>query len=240
MTYVYIGLEILNLLALLLVLTALLRRPVRNFLIILCYVLWEVLSNVGLTAYAWLYGGSAAGSASNGPAADLYSHLYWSNDVIVDVFRFVLVIVLIYRASSEGMKRGSIGKILGAIMTVVFILPFLVFPMGPNTWPRGTWFNSTSELLNFGAAIMNLVLWGALLANRKRDPELVAVSIGLGIVVTGTAISYGIRHFLPLESRAVPNLFLMFSQLGGWSIWCWAFWPATKSNPARGSVLASR
>ena len=128
-------------------------------------------------------------------------------------------------------------------MVVALVLPFLVFPMGSAVWPKGTWFNSTSELLNFGAAIMNLVLWGALLADRKRDPQLAVVSVGLGVVVTGAAISYGLRHFVPLGAIFVPNLFLMLTQLTGWIIWCRAFWPAPArvpaSDPAPGNALPS-
>jgi nicotinamide riboside transporter PnuC len=85
---------------------------------------------------------------------------------------------------------------------------------------------------------MNLGLWGALLANRKRDPQLVAVSIGLGIVVTGAAISYGLRH-LTSDLAILPNVFLMLTQLAGWFIWCRAFWRFPRRSPAAESVLPS-
>jgi hypothetical protein len=105
--------------------------------------------------------------------------------------------------------------------------------MGPRAWIEGSWFNSTSELLNFGAAIMNLVLWGVLIADRKRDPQLAVVSVGLGVVVTGAAISYGLKVYI-VSSAAVfiPNMFLMLTRLVGWTIWCRAFWPAPTRHPA--------
>ena len=174
----------------------------------------------------------ASEKCAQADAVRLYARLYWSNDVIVDLLRFLLVIVLTYAATPEGAKRVSIGRILGGIVAVVVVLPFLLFPLHFEPWPEASWFNSTSELLNFGAAIMNLGLWGALLANRKRDPQFVAVSIGLGVVVTGAALSYGLRHLIPASAIFIPNVFLMLTQLAGWTIWCRAFWPAPKRSPA--------
>ncbi len=113
------------------------------------------------------------------------------------------------------------------VITVTMVLPFLLSHQWVLTpWPKGEWFNSTSELLNFGAAIMNLGLWAALLANRQRNRQFVAVSMGLGVVVTGTALSYGLRHFISPQDRALPDLFLMLVQLVAWTVWCLAFWPA--------------
>ncbi len=189
------------------------------------------LSSFDLFYNAALVGANASEQAVN----HLYARLYWTNDVIVDVLRFLLVIWLTYRATSGGPKRTSIGRMLSGIVVVALTLPFLLFPMfpkGPKPWPEASWFNSTSELLNFGAAIMNLVLWGVLLADRKRDPQLTVVSVGLGVVVTGAAISYGFRHLIPPEARFIPNLFLMLTRLAGWTIWCRAFWLARVRQPA--------
>ena len=238
MTYVYRIVALADSLALFLVLILLLRGPLRRFWIVFAYVLWELFSTLGLTVFEWVYGGTE-GRVANADAARTYARLYWSNDVIIDLLRFLLVIVLIYRATSRDVRRSSTRNILGMIVVVALVLPFILFPMNANPWPKGAWFNSTSELLNFGAAIMNLVLWGALLADRKRDPQLTAVSVGLGVVVTGAATSYGLRHLLPSQAIFIPNLFLTLTQLVGWTIWCRAFWPATKpGNVALNKALA--
>jgi hypothetical protein len=230
MIYVYYLLEISAALALLTVLALLLSGPFRKFWPVLCYVLWELLSNAALTSFSILNAGALTGA--NAEAGRLYARFYWANDVIVDLLRFLLVILLTYKATAEGGRRVSSGRILGGIAVAALVLPFLLFPLGTNG-PRGTaWFTSTSELLNFGAAIMNLVLWGVLLADRKRDPQLAVVSVGLGVVVTGAAISYGLRRFVPIEARFIPNIFLMLTQLAGWTIWCRAFWPAQDRGPA--------
>lgn len=238
MNYVYDLLGIGSGVFLLSVLVLLLRGPFRRFWILLVYVAWELFATATLTIYDLLYAGAAQGKVQQAEAVRLYTRLYWSNDVIVDVLRFLLVIVLTYAATPEGAKRSSVGRILGGIVLVVMVLPFLLFPLHFAPWPAASWFNSTSQLLNFGAAIMNLGLWGALLANRKRDPQFVAVSIGLGVVVTGAAVSYGLRHLTSAQA-ILPNVFLMLTQLAGWTIWCRAFWPVPRRNPAPDSGLPS-
>jgi hypothetical protein len=235
MRYVYYLIDIGDALALFSVILLLLRGPFRKFWALLVYVVWELISLLILASFDLINNAATVGANASGPAIRLYSRLYWSNDVIVDVLRFLLVIWLTYRATSGGPKRTSIGRMLSGIVVVALALPFLLFPMfpmGPKAWPEASWFNSTSELLNFGAAIMNLVLWGVLLADRKRDPQVTVVSVGLGVVVTGAAISYGLRHLIPFEAVFIPNLFLMLTQLAGWSIWCKAFWPARNPGPA--------
>ena len=117
------------------------------------------------------------------------------------------------------MNRFLIGVVVAAL-----VLPFVLFHPRFTPWPLGAWFNSTSELLNFGAALMNLPLWATLIGSRLRDPQFLKVSAGLGVAVTGAALAYGLRHFIPPGAfRWVPNLFLMLSQLAGWLLWCSAF-----------------
>lgn len=245
MRYVYYLIEIGGAFALISILVLLLRGPSRKFWALLVYVAWELLSDLALSSFDLFYNAALLGANTSEQAINhLYARLYWTNDVIVDVLRFLLVIWLTYRATAGGPKRTSIGRILSGIVVVALVLPFLLFPMfpkGPKPWPEGSWFNSTSELLNFGAAIMNLVLWGVLLADRKRDPQVAVVSLGLGVVVTGAAISYGLMHLIPNQAKFIPNLFLLLTRLAGWGIWCRAFWLArdrqTVLDPAPGSAM---
>lgn len=236
--------------ALALVLIYLLRGPFRKkYWIILAYASWELLATVGLTIADVVWHGSQKVDAATQTADNrLYARLYWSNDVLVDLFRFVLVIVLIYKAT-EGPRRVS-GRLLTGLVLAMMILPFLLFHpiLNPSTDPNisvflsATWFNSTSELLNFGAAIMNLFLWAALIASRNRDPQLLAVSAGLGVVVTGSAIALGIRYFLvSTASDAIGYLLMNLTQLIGWGMWCWTFRSSVKARPQfDGSVAATK
>jgi hypothetical protein len=234
MNYLINVLAACNGLALLLVLIMLLRGPFRKFWIVLFYVAGELTAQLTLTILGVLYNAPVQvdNSAAHVAAMKWYARAYWGSDIILDLFRFILVIVLTYKATAPGAKKVPMGWVLGGVITFTMLLPFLLFPMGPNPWPRGEWFNSTSQLLNFGGAIMNLGLWAALIANRQRDRQFVAVSVGLGVVVTGTALSYGLRHFISPENRALPDLFLMLVQLVAWTVWCLAFWPARARSMA--------
>ncbi|HUA87320.1 MAG TPA: hypothetical protein VMB85_25865 [Bryobacteraceae bacterium] len=234
--------------ALLLALIFLLRGALRKYWIIAAYVVWELFAAVALTVADVVLHGSSA-EAAHSAANQLYARLYWTNDVIEDLFRFVLVIVLIYW-SSGGAKRVS-GRLLTILLLLMIVLPFVIFNPQANPleidgihflFPSSAWFNSTSELLNFGAAIMNLILWAALIASRRRDPQLLAVSAGLGVLVAGTALAYGLRHLTgpnPTQFGAVAALFLNLTQLAGFSIWCWAFRPAPGPQPVSKAVSSS-
>lgn len=262
MTHVYDVLApilgISNAVALLLLVVFLLIGPTRRFWIVLVYVSWELLATAGLTLTDLLLNGTAqVDHASQTLANRIYADLYWTNDVIVDLLRFVLVVVLIYKV--VGSSKPLLGRVLTGLVLAMMVLPFLLFqpflqpPRPPlssaipllnfgetifHTYPRGAWFNSASQLLNFGAAVMNVILWGALIQSKKRDPRILALSIGLGILVTGTAVSYGFRHFSPEgQFTALLNIFLNLTQLAAWLIWCRAFWPAQRRGLPDAAVL---
>jgi hypothetical protein len=219
-----------NALALLTVLVFILRGPAKKYWVIVLYVCWELLATAGLTvADILLNGTTQTPGIEQARAAQRYAGLYWENEVIVDLLRFLVVIVLIYKSMSESNSRVTIQRILTGVVGLALILPFLLFHPAFTGRAGTIWYNSTSQLLNFGAAIMNLVLWAILIPSKRRDPQLVLVSIGLGIVVAGTAVVYGLRHFAPQGGfTAVLNLFLNLTQLCGWAIWCRAFRPARK------------
>jgi hypothetical protein len=220
---------------LLLVFIFLLRGPARKFVVVLIYVGWALLSGLGLTLADFLYYHDAPPEQRV-----FYEHLYWTNEVAADLLQFLLVVVLTCKAAPEALDRRRVGRLLAGVAVVAMALPFLLLHPAFTPWPTNQWFNSTGEILHFGAAIMNLVLWATLIASRQRDPQLLTVSAGLGVLVTGTAIGYGLRHFIPLGAlRTLPNLFVMLSQLGGWTIWCWAFWPAPKPRRAPSEAFTS-
>jgi hypothetical protein len=231
--------------ALILLVVLLLSGPARKFWVVLLYVSWELLATVGLTlADLLLHGTAQVDQPTYG--SRLYAKLYWTNDVIDDLLRFVLLTVLIYMV--VGSSKPLLGRVLTGLVLAMMVLPFLlyqpIFPaprspaFAPEHYPRAAWFNSTSQLLNFGAAIMNVILWGALLQSKKRDPQILALSLGLGIMLTGFAVGYGLRHFIPQGGfTAAFNLFLNLTELAAWLIWCRAFWPVRKHHMPGAAVL---
>jgi hypothetical protein len=166
----------------------------------------------------------------------LFRKVYWSDEVILDLLLFLVVIALTNLALEGNPLRPRMSRVLAGIVLLAVVLPFVVlhppfFTSGiqwSGAW--GRWFNSTGQMLNFGAAIMNLALWSALLTSRNRDSQLLKVSIGVGVAVAGQAIGFGIRRFLPTESaaREFPDLLMGVTHLLSVLIWCSAFWERAK------------
>jgi len=173
-----------------------------------------------------------------GPTSAVFRTLYWSDEVILDLLLFLMVITLIYRALEGSPMRAGMGRLLGGVMLIVMVVPFVLF--SARRFSTG-WFNGTSQLLNFGAAIMNLGLWTALIATRKRDPLLLTVSAGLGIAVTGAAIAFGLRQFTSQGGtlQHLANVFKTLTYLASVLIWCWAFRPAARKKPASPAAAIS-
>jgi hypothetical protein len=161
---------------------------------------------------------------------NFFRKLYWTDEITLDILLFLMVITLIYRAVEGSSVRTAMGRILGVVIVAVLTVPFVLFSARRFST---AWFDGTSQLLNFGAAIMNLGLWTALIGTKKRDPLLLRVSAGLGVAVTGAAIAYGLRRFTPPTStpQQLANLFKTMTYLVSVAIWCWAFRPVARKTP---------
>ncbi|MBZ5632221.1 MAG: hypothetical protein LAO55_03755 [Acidobacteriia bacterium] len=160
---------------------------------------------------------------------DFFRTLYWTDEMTLDLLVVLMVITLTYRALEGSPMRAGMGRLLGAVLIIVLVVPFVLF--SARRFSRA-WFDGTSQLLNFGGAIMNLGLWTALIANKKRDPLLLKVSAGLGVAVTGAAIAFGLRRYAPPQStpQQLANVFKTLTYLASVSIWCWAFRPTARKN----------
>ena len=167
-----------------------------------------------------------------------YRYLYMTDEAVIDLMLFLMVIAMTYQAMGDNPMRAKVGRLLAIVFVGTIILPFVLF-RGPIF--RSRWFNETSQMLNFGAAIMNLALWTALLANRKRDALVLSVSAGLGVAVTGAAITYGLLHFRWAyrgPGMELVNLIKSLANMVSLVIWCWAFWPFGKRPPVRPAASA--
>jgi hypothetical protein len=160
--------------------------------------------------------------------SSLYHTVYWTDHIMLDLLLILVVVACTYHALGEGQFRATAVKALGTVMTVAIVLPFALLRYH-NGKLHGhfdsQWFNHTSQILNFGAALMNLVLWTALLSNRKRDPKLVTLSIGLGIVTSTEAIAWGVRQWLSEQNRWPVDSFVMLAHIASLILWCWVFKP---------------
>ena len=189
----------------------LLRGPFRQYPLILIYCLTQLVLTAG-EEYLRIV-----------RLHKFYSALYWIDEILLNLLLFLMVIVFTYRAVGDSPMRAMLGKMLGGVFMLVLLIPILIF-RGP-AFQSASWLNHTSQLLSFCAAILNLGLWSALVANRRQDPLLLAVSAGLGIAVTGAAISYGVRGFFTLDWIWLPDVFMSATFVVCMCIWCWTFRP---------------
>jgi hypothetical protein len=196
----------------------LLRGPFRKYTVFTIYILGESAADViEYFAYNRLGWESSA-----------YRRLYWTDHVTLDLSLFLVVIAFTYAALQGNRLRPAAAKALGVIVVVALALPFTI--LRDHYGPRhgsftSQWFNHASQIWNFGAAIMNLVLWTALLSNRRRDPQLVTLSIGVGIATTSAAIAWGARRWLSPENRWPVDIFMAVAGLASLLLWCWVFRP---------------
>jgi hypothetical protein len=205
----------------------LLRGPFRKYPVFFLYILVQLVAD-SLEAFAFF---------RFPHDSKTYSNFYWTDEVGVALLLFLVVITFTYEALRENPLRPKAGKILAVIAVLAVVLPFVLFHSRVFSY---RWFNSTDQMLNFGGAIMNLVLWTALLANRRRDPQLLNISMGVGIVATSAAVVWGARLWLSPTNRWPLDTFAILMHVAGLLLWCWVFRPKTpRSAPPRAVTTLS-
>jgi hypothetical protein len=211
----------------------LLRGPFRKYIVFSLYILAQCGTDIAVEAAYYLVGVKSG----------TYRTLYWTADVTQDVLLFLVVIAFTYAALRDNPLRPKAAKVLGLIVVVTLALPFAMLHTYQSKiygFFTTRWFNHATQIWNFGAAIMNLVLWTALLSNRRRDPQLVTLSIGVGIATASAAIVWGARQWLPVDDRWPADMFNAAAQMGSLLLWCWVFRPkaAGRSRSATPSSKA--
>jgi hypothetical protein len=189
----------------------LLRGPVRKYFIVFLYsVVYLSTSAIELIVFR-----------QGGRLTPLYARVYWTDEIVLDLLLFLMVIILTLRATKESPLRAAVVRMLMVVAVAALALPFVI---GPSPYFSIRWFRLASQILNFGGALMNLGLWTALIGSKKREPELLVVSAGLGVAVAGQAIYYGIRLLTASPVvRRFSDLLNVLTHLAGVAIWCWAF-----------------
>jgi hypothetical protein len=152
-----------------------------------------------------------------------YDSLYWLIDISLHGLIFALLVHLI-RCTLVSPPRYIL--IAGLISLPVLVFLSMAVPYHPifNRWMTGF-----SRNLSFCEEILNLVLWGLLVHNRRVGLRFLLVSAGLGIQVTGEVMGHSLR--LVTHSAAVvwaPNLLVNASGILAILLWLYAF---CRSNP---------
>lgn len=160
-----------------------------------------------------------------GPGSRQFRAVFWSDEIVLDLLLFFILLLLTHRAMEGSPAQGAMERMLGAVAVMAVALPFVFYR---EAFGKTAWFDHTSQLLNFGAAILNLGLWTALLGSPRKDRQLLTVSAGFGVTATGVAISFGLRRIIQVRGPAWvgANMVFGFAHLAGAMILCWAFRPS--------------
>ncbi len=153
-----------------------------------------------------------------------YARIYWTDDLVINLLLFLLVILLIWRALGDQPLRAPVGRAVALGVLVIFL--HSVYVLQP--WTRGYLGRMTevSRNLNFSAAILNLILWSVLVRQRGADLQMLLVSAGVGLKVTAIAVAHALRQW-GVQNTVIDLLIPMADIL------CLYIWWRTFRKPAR-------
>jgi len=220
----------------LLIISALLRGDYRRYPLILAYTVVEFLAAAAeLPAYWAVYRHTAQ-------SEDLQRFVYWMDEAIAQVLIYAVVIALLYRASQKLASR----RVIRLCLTVGAVAfaggSFFFHMMRWHDHRIGMWMTPWTRDLNFCATVLDLVLWGMLIASRERDQRVLLLSGALGIQFTGEAIGESVRQLaMGWHSHGVAQFggeLMVVADLVRCYIWWRVF--RTAESPAMQALPAAR
>jgi hypothetical protein len=208
-----------------LTITALLRGWYRRFPFVFAYVVACLLAafiEVPLNVARYL----KMDVAPRGPA-----YYYWINEVLTQVLIFAVVVSLISYATAALQSRRVLRTCLIGGPLLLAAISFGVHYKTEVV--TGAWMAPWLRDLNFGAAILDLLLWGMLIAAKQKDYKVLMLSGALGIQFTGEAIGSALRTLsAPTKSKALSltgAIIVVLADLVCLYIW----WQTFRARPAQ-------
>lgn len=167
---------------------------------------------------------------------EMFRQFYWTDQVALVLILFMIVATMTYQSMPDDTKNASkmrplAGKALFATLFFALVMPFAIFHNRVLFSDR--WFRGTSQFLTFGVGLMTLVFWMALITNKKRDPILVKIALGIGVAMAGEALGWGLKQLFT-HHQTYGNVFDSTTNMIGLGIWCSAFWPKRANADAQG------
>lgn len=153
-----------------------------------------------LTLFLWTVGNIAAREGGRLPAA--WAPLYWVVDVVLGALLYGLVFSLVYRALRSHPRRASWMRILIFAVILVWLAALAL----TRTDRLNEWMTNFVKFTSFLGALLNMVLWLALVGSRHPDRTLLMISGGYGVQSAGEAISQSLRA-LSVANRSYPILY---------------------------------
>jgi hypothetical protein len=184
------------------------RSLIRLYPFLAAFLLAELLVNIA----QW----SLLTSLQSTRAAS-YVAVYWATEFSLQFLIVLTMISFLYRAL-EG-KGSQSQKVLLAGLIIVGPPLVTIFTAGMPELGRGRWPGILTRNLSFGAALFNVFLWQSLLKYQRMAPQLLMLSLGVGIWTTGRAIGHSLRL---LHAGTAGNVIVVVSELLGLLVWYWA------------------
>lgn len=180
-----------------LAIAAVLRAGVRRYALIFTY-----LTASFLLAAAQI----PAGLAYHADSRDYewLNLVYAVGEVAATGLVLAVVLGLIYRASSRIGSRRLLRLVLIAGSVVFMAISFLIHSRAGSG--LSFWIMPWKRDVNLCAAILDFALWTMLLNSRGRDPMLLLLTGGMGIMFAGDTIGDALRHLA--ISRGSGGLFM--------------------------------
>ncbi|MBZ5585639.1 MAG: hypothetical protein LAQ30_26250 [Acidobacteriia bacterium] len=153
-----------------LVVAALLRGPYRRFPFVFVYMsVFFVVTLVEAPLCIATYGFGVVDIVT-------YARWYWIFEWILLPLIFLVVISLLYQATSGLPSRRTVrAALIGG--AVLFAVATFAWYYAPGV-KAGRWMTPWTGKLNFGAAILDLALWTFLIAGRRKEDQLLMLSGG--------------------------------------------------------------
>ena len=212
-----------------LIISALLRNGAyRRFPFILPYVVTDFLTSV-----IEIQPGVAFSSIATAERKRIYSEIFWWNERVIQVLVFLIVLGMVYQATlGVRTRRTLLAGLIAA--TILFAGITFAIHFDPHVQTAG-WIVHWTRDLNFGSAILDLVLWAILLTSRDKDTRLLMMAAGLGIQFTGAAIGHALMVMgLSETGQIIVGDLTYLTSLACLYIWWTALRQPRKAAPRTG------
>jgi hypothetical protein len=169
----------------LLILNAMRKGAWRKYPFVFMYVAFDLITNVQDIQPTLTYKTLSAAARKE------WIRVYWWDERIIQALLFMLVISLIYRASTpSGPRRTLLLLLIGGSLLVALVSALIYFDPHVTT---GKWMTLWTRNMNFCAAILDLALWATLIRKREKDQRTLMIAGALGLQFTAGAIGQALR-----------------------------------------------
>ena|SRR6266566_1211923 len=150
---------------------------------------------------------------------------YYRSDAVREFLLFAVVVSLIEGAMQGSPYRGRV-RVLLAVTAVVSVFVSLMVHWKPVS-QFALMMTEVTRDLSFGSVVLTLLLWLMLISSPRRKPQLLMLTVGLGLQFTGEAIGQSLRQIAHSHRSTglvfAGNLLLSVSHLMRLYVWWEAF-----------------